>query len=61
MRCIFLTDLHQAFRQLDDLLDRTDADLYLVAGDLMSRSFFQYQTAWRFIELQQILKGNKDP
>ena len=61
MRCIFVTDVHQAFRKIDTLLDKTEADLYLIAGDLMSRSFFQYQTAWRFMELQQILKGHKDP
>ena len=61
MRCVFVTDVHQAFRKIDRLLDKTEADLYLIAGDLMSRSFFQYQAAWRFMELQQILKGHKNP
>ena len=61
MRCVFVSDVHQAFSRIDTLLDQTEADLYLIAGDLMSRSFYHYQTAWRFTELQQILKGNKDP
>ena len=57
MRVIFATDVHQAFRQGDELLKKTDADLYLIAGDLVSRAFFRYQNAWRFMELQQILMG----
>lgn len=57
MRLIFLTDVHHAFRDVDALLRQTDADLYLVAGDLVARAFFRYETAWRFMELQQILAG----
>jgi Icc-related predicted phosphoesterase len=59
MQIIFLTDVHHAFRRLGQLLDLTAADLYLVAGDLVLRSFFRYQTTWRFMELQQILKGHR--
>ena len=57
MRVIFASDVHQAFRQVDELLKKTKADLYIIAGDLVSRAFFRYQTAWRFMELQQILVG----
>jgi Icc-related predicted phosphoesterase/predicted nucleotidyltransferase len=57
MRVIFATDIHHAFRQLNELLEKTEADLYLIGGDLVSRAFFRYQTAWRFMELQQILAG----
>lgn len=57
LRLIFLTDVHHAFRNLESLLERTAADLYLVAGDLVARAFFRYEAAWRFMELQQILGG----
>ena len=57
MKIIFASDIHHAFRQVDELLKKTEADLYLIAGDLVSRAFFRYKTAWRFMELQQILAG----
>jgi Icc-related predicted phosphoesterase len=46
MRLIFIADAHHAFAQVERLLERTDADLYLVTGDLVSRAFFRYGTAW---------------
>ena len=57
MRIVFASDVHHAFRQVEDLLNKTEADLYLIAGDIVSRAFFRYQTAWRFMDLQQILTG----
>jgi len=57
VRIIFLTDIHHAFRSLGEVLEKTDADLYLVAGDLVSRAFFRYRAAWRFMELERILGG----
>jgi Icc-related predicted phosphoesterase len=59
MRIIFASDIHQAFQRVAELLERSDADLYLVTGDLVSRAFFRYRTAWRFMELQQILAGHR--
>jgi Icc-related predicted phosphoesterase len=59
MRIVFASDVHHAFRQVGELLNETDADLYVIAGDLVSRAFFRYQTAWRFMELQQILTGKR--
>ena len=59
MRIIFASDIHHAFRQIDELINKTEADLYLLAGDLVSRAFFRYKTAWRFMELQQILAGHR--
>ncbi|MBW1703547.1 MAG: metallophosphoesterase [Deltaproteobacteria bacterium] len=46
MRVKFIADVHHAFAQVERLLKRTEADLYLVTGDLVSRSFFRYTTAW---------------
>ncbi len=57
MKVVFASDVHHAFRQVGGLLEKTEADLYLIAGDLVSRAFFRYKTAWRFMELQQILSG----
>jgi Icc-related predicted phosphoesterase len=57
MRVIFIADVHHAFAQVERLLERTEADLYLVTGDLVSRAFFRYATAWRFMELQQAITG----
>ena len=57
MRVIFIADVHHAFSQVERLLDQTEADLYLVTGDLASRAFFKYATAWRFMELQQAMAG----
>jgi uncharacterized protein len=59
MRIIFATDIHHAFRSVADLLALTEADITILAGDLVSRSFHRYETAWRFIELQQILEGQR--
>jgi len=59
MRIIFTADIHQAFRRVEELLDLTEADLYLITGDLVSRAFFKYETSWRFMELEQIMKGER--
>jgi len=56
MRIIYATDIHHALRQLEELFKRTDPDLYIIAGDLAYRAFYRYKTAWRLIELEQILK-----
>jgi Icc-related predicted phosphoesterase len=59
MRIVFLTDIHDAFRPLETVLWGTSADLYVLAGDLIYRIFPRYQTAWRFIELQEFLAGHR--
>jgi len=56
MRLIFATDIHHGFRGVADLLARTEADITILAGDLVSRAFYRYATAWRFMELQQTLR-----
>lgn len=42
MRFVFASDVHHAFRQVGELLNKTEADLYVIAGDLVSRAFFRY-------------------
>lgn len=60
MRLIFATDIHHGFRGVTDLLTRTEADITILAGDLVSRAFYRYETAWRFMELQQILEKHRN-
>jgi len=59
LRIVFATDIHHAFAALGELLERAEADLYLLGGDLVYRAFHRYDTAWRFMELQQILGGRR--
>jgi Icc-related predicted phosphoesterase/predicted nucleotidyltransferase len=59
MRIVFATDIHHAFKSVEDLLARTEADITIFAGDLVSRAFYRYQTAWRFMELQQLLERHR--
>jgi len=59
MRLIFATDIHHAFKSVSDLLARTEADITILAGDLVSRAFYRYQAAWRFMELQEILRRHR--
>jgi uncharacterized protein len=59
MRLIFATDIHHAFKSVSDLLARTEADITIFAGDLVSRAFYRYKTAWRFMELQTILERHR--
>ncbi len=60
MRIVFATDIHHGFHAVADLLARTEADITILAGDLVSRAFYRYETAWRFMELQQILEGHRN-
>ncbi len=59
MRLIFATDIHHAFKSVSNLLARTEADITILAGDLVSRAFYRYKTAWRFMELQVILQRHR--
>lgn len=59
MRIIFTADVHRAFRKVGNLLDLIEADLYLITGDLVSRAFLKYETSWRFMELEQIMEGER--
>lgn len=53
MRIIYLTDIHDAFSNVEKVLQQTQADLYLIAGDLAYNLFPTYASAWSFIELQE--------
>jgi Icc-related predicted phosphoesterase len=59
MRIIFAADVHHSFGRVEELLRNTEADIYFITGDLVSRAFYRYETTWRFMELQQFLSGSK--
>ncbi len=53
MRIVYVTDIHGAFSALGVLLEKTRADLYLVAGDLLRGAFRSAERVFRFSELQR--------
>ncbi|MBN1665422.1 MAG: metallophosphoesterase [Deltaproteobacteria bacterium] len=59
MRIIYLTDIHDAFKNLEQVMRMTNADLYLIAGDLLYTLFPSYDKAWKFIELQEYFQKYK--
>ncbi|MBA4397600.1 MAG: hypothetical protein C0394_09515 [Syntrophus sp. (in: bacteria)] len=52
MRIIYLADIHGAFDRVGQLLDATDADVYIVAGDLIDLPFYTMNTAIHYHDLQ---------
>ncbi len=57
MKMIYLADIHGAFAQVKDLLTVTDAQVYIIAGDLIDRPFFTEEMAARYRGLQTYLSG----
>ncbi|MGZ3636120.1 MAG: metallophosphoesterase, partial [Syntrophales bacterium] len=40
MRIIYLADIHGGFDRLNDLLNETVADVYIISGDLIDIPFY---------------------
>ncbi|MFB3924760.1 MAG: metallophosphoesterase [Syntrophales bacterium] len=57
MRIIYLADIHGAFARVKDLLTVTDAQVYIIAGDLIDRPFFTEEMAARYRRLQAYFSG----
>jgi Icc-related predicted phosphoesterase len=55
MKIIYIADIHGAFAQVRGLLAATDAQVYIIAGDLIDKPFFTGEMAARYRELQKIL------
>jgi Icc-related predicted phosphoesterase len=53
MKIIFASDIHEAYTNLSRLFRNTDADLYIIAGDLIYCAFSSWEKAARFTEQQQ--------
>ena len=52
MRIIFATDVHGYFERVKILLEQAEADLYIIAGDLIDIPFYTMNTAMNYHELQ---------
>jgi Icc-related predicted phosphoesterase len=57
MRIIYIADIHGAFDRVGQLLDATDADVYIVAGDLIDLPFYTMNTAIHYHDLQTYFHG----
>jgi Icc-related predicted phosphoesterase len=55
MRIVYVTDIHDAFTPLAELIDKTDANLYLIGGDLVYAIFPTQAKFWEFINIRQYL------
>lgn len=53
MRIVYATDIHGAWKGLRELLEITNDDLYIIAGDLIDRPFRTYKSYFRFTTLQE--------
>ena len=50
MKIIYLSDIHGAFAQVKKLLSLTDAQAYIIAGDLIDRPFYTEEMSARYRE-----------
>ena len=57
MKIIYASDIHEAYGTLEKLFRATDADLYIISGDLIYSAFTSLEKATRFTELQQFIRS----
>lgn len=55
MKIIFVTDIHDALKELRELLSTTEADLYLLCGDILYHAFYDDDKIYQFVCLQEEL------
>lgn len=53
MKIIYLTDIHDALKELKVLLKTTEADLYLLSGDILYKAFYDDDKVYEFVCLQE--------
>lgn len=57
MQIVYLTDIHDNFSGVSQVLNNTEADLYILSGDLTYHAFGSDDEAlFRFIELQEKIR-----
>lgn len=59
MRLIFITDIHDEFEALGNLIERIQADLFIIAGDILYRIFSNHKAAWRLMDLEKELSRQR--
>lgn len=53
MKIIYVTDIHDALKELRVLLSSTEADLYLLSGDILYKAFYDEDKLYDFVCLQE--------
>lgn len=53
IRLIYITDIHDALKELRQLLLHTEADLYLFSGDILYHAFYDEAKVYDFVCLQE--------
>ena len=53
VKIIYLTDIHDALKDLRRLLDSTEAELYLLSGDILYKAFYEEEKIYNFVCLQE--------
>ncbi|HRP69005.1 MAG TPA: metallophosphoesterase [Turneriella sp.] len=56
MQIVYLTDIHDNFAGVSSVLNSTEADLYILSGDLTYHCFGTDDALFRFIELQDKIR-----
>lgn len=57
LRIIYIADIHGAFDRVGQLLEATDADAYIIGGDLIDLPFYAMNTAMHYHDLQTYFHG----
>lgn len=55
MKIIYLTDIHDAMHDLSAVLRLTQADLYILSGDILYKAFYDDAKIYKFVCLQEEL------
>lgn len=53
MKLIYLTDIHDALKELRVLLSSTEADVYILSGDILYKAFYDEDKIYQFVCLQE--------
>jgi Icc-related predicted phosphoesterase len=53
IKILFVTDIHDSLKELKELLELTDADLYLICGDILYYAFYDLNKVIEFVTLQE--------
>jgi Icc-related predicted phosphoesterase len=53
MEIIYLTDIHDDLKNLRQVLLNTQADLYIISGDLIYKAFFTDKLLYEFVYIQE--------
>lgn len=53
MKIVYLTDIHDALKELKTVLTSTEADLYLLCGDILYKAFYDEDKIYQFVCLQE--------